>query len=56
MCEAVVPEPRPLNVTWTRSVLAAGSKVIAANPVAVEPVAGTSSAPVRLAWNVVGAA
>jgi hypothetical protein len=47
-------EVKPLNVTWTLSVLAAGSNVIVADPVAVDAVGGISSAGVRLAVKVVG--
>jgi hypothetical protein len=49
-------EVKPLNVTWTPSVLAAGSSTIVADPVAGEPVGGTSFACVRLVVNVVGVA
>jgi hypothetical protein len=44
MCEAVVPDVKPLNVTSTCSVLAAGSSTTVAKPVPGEPVGGTSSA------------
>ena|SRR6516162_2957009 len=56
MCEAVVPEVKPLNVTWTCSVPAVGSSVIVAEPFAVDTVGGTSSAGVRFAVKVIGLA
>jgi hypothetical protein len=49
MCEAVVPELKPLNVTWTLSVLATGS-----NTTVADPRGGNGSAFVRLAVKVVG--
>jgi len=36
MCDAVVPEVRPENVTWTRIVTAVGEKVTRAKPVPAE--------------------
>jgi hypothetical protein len=50
----MVFDVKPLNVTWTLSVLAAGSNITVADPVAGDPVGGTSFACVRLAVNVVG--
>jgi len=54
MCAMMVFEVKPLNVTWTRSVLAVGSSVTVADPVAGDPVGGTSSACVRVAVKVSG--
>src|SRR5579859_7616448 len=51
MCEAVVPASSPLNVTLTCIVLATVSITNIAEPVAGDPVGGTSSVPVRLATN-----
>jgi hypothetical protein len=44
MCEAVVTEVKPLNVTLTCIVWAVGSNTTVAKPVAGEPVGGTSFA------------
>src|SRR6516164_3973354 len=54
MCAIMVFEVKPLNVTWTLSVLAAGSSVIVADPVAGELLDGISFAPKRLVTKVVG--
>ena len=56
ICEAVVPEVSPLNVTSTCNVCAAGSKTTVAKPVPVVAVGGISAAPVRLAPKVIGVA
>src|SRR5436305_9469540 len=56
ICEAVVPEVSPLNVTSTCNVCAAGSKTAVAKPVPVVAVGGISAAPVRLAPKVIGVA
>ena len=53
MCAMMVFEVRPLNVTWTPSVLAVGSSTIVTDPVAVELFGGTASADVRLVVKVV---
>jgi hypothetical protein len=56
MCEAVVGEVRPPNVTFTCSVLAVGSRNTVANPAPGVVTAGTSFAPERLVVNVIGIA
>jgi hypothetical protein len=56
MCDAVVPDVKPLNVTSTRNVLAAGSRTTVAKPVPGVMTGGISAAPVRLASNVIGTA
>src|SRR6516164_728385 len=56
MCAMMVFEVRPPNVRWTPSVLAVGSSTTVPDPVAGDPVAGTSSACVRLTVKVIGLA
>jgi hypothetical protein len=56
MCAMIVFEVRPPNVRWTPSVLAVGSSTTVPDPVAGDPVAGTSSACVRLTVKVIGLA
>src|SRR5215468_3283079 len=51
MCDAVVPEPRPLKFTPTLMVLAAGLITTTPAPVPAEPVGGTSFEPTSLATN-----
>src|SRR5690242_10188924 len=56
MCDAVVPDVKPLNVTSTCNVLAVGSRTTVAKPVPGVVTGGISAAPVRLASNVIGTA
>src|SRR5215467_4885089 len=51
MCDAVVPEPRPLKFTPTLMVLAAGLITTTPAPVPAEPVGGTSFEPASLLTN-----
>src|SRR6516225_1103535 len=51
MCDAVVPEPRPLKFTPTLMILATGLITTTAAPVPAEPVGGTSFEPTSLATN-----
>jgi hypothetical protein len=56
ICDAVVPDVKPLNVTSTCKVWAVGSITTVVKPVPVDVVGGISAAPVRLASKVIGIA
>lgn len=56
MCEAVVPEVRPPNVSFTCSVLAVGSRNTIAKPAPGVLTTGTSFAPERTVVKVIGLA
>src|SRR5262245_26048314 len=51
MCDAVVPEPRPLKFAPTLMVLATGLITTTAAPVPAEPAGGTSFEPTSLLTN-----